>query len=99
MERSSAGWLASGGIAVTDPRIAIIRATLLRQHALHMADCEIRSLLLAIDAVGKPLPAGQTISLGELTQKPVTPDEAFRDLIADARAHDEAHQPAFRGQA
>jgi hypothetical protein len=82
---------------MTDPRIAIIRATLLRQHALLMADCEIRSLLLAIDACGKPL--HRAISLDELTQKPVTPDEAYRDLIVDAQAHDEAHQPAFRGQA
>jgi hypothetical protein len=82
---------------MTDARIAIIREAMLMGYGLFMADHNIRELLSALDKIGKPLPAAQTITLDELTQKPQGSEDWVLDLIADANAHDEAHQPADGG--
>ena len=47
-----------------DHRIPLIRDALLKTHGLYLADSEIRTLLVAIDAVGVPLPAAQTVTVG-----------------------------------
>ena len=49
---------------MTDHRIALIREALLKTHGLRLPDSEIRTLLVAIDAVGVPLAATQTVTVG-----------------------------------
>lgn len=49
---------------MVDHRITIIRDAMLKTHGLHLADSEIRTLLVAIDAIGVPLPCAQTVRLG-----------------------------------
>jgi hypothetical protein len=84
-------------LPMSDARIAVIREAMLMGYGLFMADAQIRELLSALDKIGKPLPARADDHAGRADAEAAGIGGFVLDLLADANAHDEAHQPADGG--